>query len=119
MMNNNFIVDYQALGSKIKGRRQTLGLTQEQVSEKLDLSESFYSRIERGERIISVETLIKIANYFSLSLDYLLLDSTRTDANEKLQTELDSIFSGMNSEQSAFLLELLKVHSENIDRLKT
>ena len=117
-MNEGFVVDYQALGAKIKSRRQALGLTQERVSEKLDLSESFYSRVERGERVISVETLIKIANYFNLSLDYLLLDSTRVSASEKVQTELDLIFSGMDPQQSSYLLELLKVHAENIDRLR-
>jgi len=118
VMNEGFVVDYQALGAKIKSRRQALGLTQERVSEKLDLSESFYSRVERGERVISVETLIKIANYFNLSLDYLLLDSIRVSASEKVQTELDLIFSGMDPQQSSYLLELLKVHAENIDRLR-
>ena len=110
-------VDYRALGAKIKQKRLGLGMTQERVSEKLDLSESFYSRIERGERVLSVETLIKIANFYSLSLDYLLLDSTHTNIDEKLQTELDSIFGDLNPPQANLLLNLLRVHAENIDKL--
>ena len=116
-MRKDFNVDYRALGAKVKQRRLALSLTQEKVSEKLDLSESFYSRIERGERVLSVETLIKIANYFDLSLDYLLLDSTHSSINKKLQTELESISSDMNPSQEEFLLSLLRIYAENINRL--
>ena len=116
-MKKDFGVDYRALGAKVRQKRIMLGLTQEKISEKLDLSESFYSRIERGERILSVETLIKISNYFGLSLDYLLLDSTQSGFSEGLQSELEGIFGGMNPSQTAFLLNLLKVYAENIDRL--
>ena len=110
-------VDYKALGAKIKEKRKLFSLTQENVAEKLDLSESFYSRVERGDRILSVETLVKIANFYDLSLDYLLLDSMQSDDDDKLSSEIDNIFRDKSPSQAAFLLNLLKIYAENIDRL--
>ncbi len=111
------IVDYKMLGERIKNKRLNLGLSQEKVSEKLDISESFYSRIERGERILSVESLIKIAIFYDLSVDYLLLDSTNTNLQDKLQTELHNIFNNKTPSQVKYILDLLTVISENMDKL--
>ena len=118
-MGKELIINYAALGAKIKEKRLQLGLTQEKVSEKLDLSDSFYSRAERGERILSVETLVKIANFYDLSLDYLLLDSTHNSSDDKLLIEIENIFRDKSPSQTAFLLNLLKVQAENIERIQS
>ena len=111
-------VDYKALGAKIKEKRKLYGVTQEKVAEKLDISESFYGRVERGDRILSVETLVKIAGFFDLSLDFLLLDSVQRDDDDKLLSEIDNIFRDKSQSEAAFLLNLLKIYAENIDRLQ-
>ena len=116
-MGEQSIVDYKALGAKLKQKRLSLDLTQEKVAEKLDLSESFYSRIERGDRVLSVDTLVKLACFFDVSLDYLLLDSTQGRVADKLLVEIDVIFRDKSPSQTNFLLNLLKVQSENIERL--
>jgi len=59
-----------------------------------------------------VETLVKIANFFDLSLDYLLLDSTHNSSDDKLLIEIENIFRDKNPSQTAFLLNLLKVQAE-------
>ena len=110
-------VDYKALGAKIQQQRKQLGLAQATVAEKLDLSESFYGRVERGERVLSVETLVKVANFFDMSLDFLLLDSVQGGITDKLQIELSNIFKDKNPSEAALLLNLLKIHSENMERL--
>ena len=111
------IVDYRALGERIQQRRQQLGLSQIFVSEKLDLSVSFFSRVERGEKVASLETLIKIANYFGFSLDYLLQESLNQKLPDNLQAELAQVFSDKTPEQTDKLLDWLKMLSENADRL--
>ena len=111
------IVDYKALGKRIQHRRQQLGLSQSTAAEKLDLSVSFYSRVERGEKSVSLETLIKISTCFQSSLDYLFQDSMKLDSAKKLQVELIQIFSDKTPEQTKQLMEWLKVLSENISRL--
>ena len=82
------------------------------------MSESFYSRIERGDRVLSVDTLVKISRFYDMSLDYLLLESAHGDNEERLQIEIASIFRDKSPSQSALLLNLLKIQSESIDRLQ-
>ena len=111
------LVNYVALGERIQQRRQQLGLSQQASAEKLDLSTSFFSRVERGEKVASLETLIKIANFFEFSLDFLLQDSINRGMSDNLQAELAQIFTDKNDEQIKRLVSWLKVLSENIDRL--
>ena len=111
------IVNYQALGEKIQLRRQQMGLTQSSAAEKLDLSISFYSRVERGEKKASIETIIKIANYFGFSLDFLFQDSLQSSVSKALQIELAQVFTDKTPKQAEKLTKWLKMLSENIDKL--
>ena len=116
---SNKTVDYVALGEKIRKKRQSTGLSQDAVSEKIGLSESFYGHIERGDRKLSVESLVKIADYLDLSLDFLLMESKLNHSNdERLHSELDNIFRDKNQSQRDYLLSILKVLSDNIEKLK-
>ena len=111
------VVNYKALGKRIQKRRQHFGLSQSVAAEKLDLSTSFYSRVERGEKIASMETLIKIANFYEFSLDYLLQESLVSSISENTQAELTQIFVDKSSDETKCLLVWLKMLSENIDKL--
>ena len=50
----------QELGQKIKRMRINRGLTQEQLAEKVDVSQRTMSGIEIGENFVTAETLDKI-----------------------------------------------------------
>jgi len=58
-----------------------------------------------------------MANFYGLSLDYLLMDSTTADSDNKLIAEVDNLFRGKSPEQAALLLNLLRLQAEGIDRL--
>ena len=68
-------INYIEVGRKIKKARVSMGLSQEAAAELCGLSPSFYSNIERGVKIMSLNTFISICSAFSLSADYLLKDS--------------------------------------------
>ena len=113
------IVDYAALGEKIRQKRLSTGLSQDAVSENIGISESFYGHLERGSRIMSVESLVKIAKYLDLSLDFLLTQpEPANDGDKRLHIELDNIFRGKNPHQIAYLLSILKVLSASIEKLQ-
>ena len=65
-------MDYSLIGERIKEERTKQGISQDVLSEKAELSQSFLGQIERGERKFSLSTLIKIANSLGASLDYLV-----------------------------------------------
>jgi transcriptional regulator with XRE-family HTH domain len=61
-----------SLGQRIKQIRESLGLSQQALAEKLGVSRPSISQIENGERKVSAEELKKLAEIFSLSTDALL-----------------------------------------------
>lgn len=58
--------------NKIILLRKNNNLTQKQLSINLEISERNYQRLESGNTVPTVETLIKLCNYFNVSADYLL-----------------------------------------------
>lgn len=57
---------------KIRDLREDNDLTQKQISEYLMCGQSLYSKYERGEREIPLNLLIRLADYYKVSLDYLV-----------------------------------------------
>ena len=68
-------IDYKKMGYKIKLARLEKGLTQEQLSEMLDMSNNYISNIERNHSIPSLETFVKICNALEVTPDKILIDS--------------------------------------------
>lgn len=61
---------------RIKDLREDNDLTQKEIAKVLMCDQSLYSKYERGEREIPLSLLIKLADYYGTSLDYLTF---RTD----------------------------------------
>ena len=59
------------LGEKLKELRLNYGYTQKQLSEKLSISRVNYTRYENGKVRPDYETLIKIADFYDVTLDEL------------------------------------------------
>ena len=49
------------IGDAIRFHRKNAGLTQEKLAEAVDLNPKYLGEIERGEKIISIEALLRIA----------------------------------------------------------
>ncbi len=59
-------------GKKLKKLRTEAGLTQAELAKKMNITKAVVSYYELQERIPSPEVLIKLANIFHVSSDYLL-----------------------------------------------
>ncbi len=57
---------------RIEDLRVDHDLTQQQVANILGCQREVYRRYEKGTRTIPVEFLIKLADYYKVSLDYLV-----------------------------------------------
>lgn len=57
--------------NRLRDLREDRDLTQRQISEFLNCSQTTYSRYETGELNIPVDTLKKLAIYFNTSIDYI------------------------------------------------
>lgn len=63
---------YRAIGERIRSHRRRMGLTQRQLAEQLGISLSFLGHIERGTRVLSVDTLVRFTQVLGCSADELL-----------------------------------------------
>ncbi|CAB1242092.1 Transcriptional regulator [Ruminococcaceae bacterium BL-6] len=57
---------------RIRDLREDHDLTQQQVAEYLMCDQSLYSKYERGERDVPLSIMIKLAQFYKTSIDYLV-----------------------------------------------
>ena len=58
--------------NELKMLRERAGLSQEALAKKIDISQSALGNYERGTRAPDKEIVVKLANYFDVSCDFLL-----------------------------------------------
>ena len=71
-MSDNNTLWLEEIGMRITERRKKLGLTQEALAEKGDVTTQFVSYAESGKRSMRPENLLKISSALGVSADYLL-----------------------------------------------
>ena len=67
--------DEKKFGQRIKKLRVNKGLTQERMADELAITVSYLAKLEIGTRTPSLDSIIQLAVYFDVSLDYLVLGS--------------------------------------------
>lgn len=65
-------MNYKLMGAKLRKARKRLRMTQEQAAECADISASFIGHIERGSRIPSAETIVRLCKLYHVSADVIL-----------------------------------------------
>ncbi len=70
----------QNLGDKLKSARVNNNLSRNQVAELIGVSVSMIGHYETGERVPSVEILLKLASRYKVSIDYLLGNNTNSNS---------------------------------------
>lgn len=84
-------IDYKAMGERIRARRLEVGLTQEKLAEKAEISTSHVGEIERGTSICSLEVIVNLANILDLNLDTLIRGINDKNANTAFSDILESL----------------------------
>ena len=57
---------YRTIGRNVRKYRQSANISQEKLSEILDVNSKFIGHVERFERFISLKKLIELAEYFNV-----------------------------------------------------
>lgn len=71
-MKNNVDIDNKAIGLRIRKEREKFNLSREEFAELMSLSDYYIGQLERGERQMSLPTMVNISKHFHISLDYLI-----------------------------------------------
>ncbi len=67
---------------KIRDLREDYDLKQREVAEILNCSQRVYSNYELGQRDIPTDVLIRLANFYKVSVDYLLGQTNNPKRNK-------------------------------------
>ncbi len=67
---------------RLKYLRQKRGISQLKLAMDLNMNQNSISRYENGQREADYETLIKFADYFNVSIDYLLNRTNNPEMNK-------------------------------------
>ncbi|MBR4892766.1 MAG: helix-turn-helix transcriptional regulator [Clostridia bacterium] len=57
---------------RLRDLREDADITQKELANYLNIKQNTYSQYENGQRQMPIDTLIKLANYFQTSVDYIL-----------------------------------------------
>lgn len=92
----------------IKSIRQSLGLTQKKTAEQLEISLPTYNHYETGRYEPDIKTLIKLADFFGCSVDYLLGHETKgiihLDSFSETQQKIIPLLQKLNDSQANYVL---------------
>lgn len=110
-------LDFKAIGQRIKIARIRKKLTQDTVSEIINITPSHMSNIETGKSSVSLQTLIAIANVLGVSIDELLCD-TILDSKVVFEKELSEVLKDCNEYEIRVLVDILKASKESIRNVK-
>jgi len=89
-------INFDAIGRKLRTERMRMGLTQEQVAESIGITSAFVGHIERGERSMSLDTLIHFFNLYRITIDQLLSDTLPPQYND-VSSQIVNMLKNKNS----------------------
>lgn len=68
--------------NNLKHLRKSKGYTQIAVQMKTGVEQALLSKYENGERIPPTETLVRLADFYGVSTDYILCRTEKPDINQ-------------------------------------
>ncbi len=88
---------------KLKELRKQANLKQKELAKKLDIPYTTYNAYEISKSLPTLETLIKIADFYNVTLDY-LLDRNVSDILSSQEYEFISIFNKLSDNEKYLVI---------------
>ena len=105
--------DRLAAGERLRTKRILLGLTQEEIAEKINRTWKYYADIERGSCGMSTETLLSLASVLDMSLDYIILGKSEKEGDDPTHTDevaaIMSLLDTYSPKNRSYALKLLRL----------
>ena len=104
-------LDYTVIGQRIKQARLAKNYTQEELSEKIDVSVAFLSRVERGNSHINLKRLHQVCNLLDVSEGY-ILNGASSDSTNYLTKEFNDLIQSCSADKQRLIYKVAKVIAE-------
>ncbi len=105
-------VDYSIIGARIKKARINVGLTQQEMAEKANVSVAFISRVERGSSHINLKRLSQFCRILNISEGYVLNGVSETD-DTYLYEEFNEILKKCTPKKQKLIYQISKMIAED------
>ena len=105
-------LDYSVIGSRLKQARLAKNLTQEDLSEQIDISVAFLSRVERGNSHINLKRLSQICSILEVSEGY-ILSGSYSDSQNYLNKEFSDLLKTCSPEKQKLIYNIAKIIAES------
>ncbi len=102
------MIDFKLIGSRIRKARKHLNISQEVLSERLDISTVYLSKVENGKVNASIDLLYNISTYLDIE-PATLIYGTNTDINTYLTPEIKETYSLLNTVEKKSVLKFLQI----------
>ena len=103
------------IGRRIREERLHLNLTQEILAEDVGLTTAYIGQVERGERNLTLENLVKVANRLGVTVDYLLSDSVNAQKDTTV-IKLSQLLNGRTLNEKELAFSLIETLFSHLDR---
>lgn len=110
-------MDYKKLGKRIREERKRLNLTQAELAEAIDISDTYMGAIERGERSLTLDTLVRLVDRLGVTIDYLLSDSV-SDNDSNIMEQFKQIIDCQPLERKQMAINVLRTIFSYFDENK-
>lgn len=67
------MANLKEIGKRIQNRRKQLGFTQEHLADEMNVSVQMVSNLERGNKSIRIDNLLRLCQILDVSTDYILM----------------------------------------------
>ena len=111
-------LDYTIIGQRIKQARLAKNYTQEELSEKIDVSVAFLSRVERGNSHINLKRLNQLCGLLDVSEGYVLNGASSSSKNY-LDQEFAELLKNCTPEKQKLIYNVAKVIAETETETET
>ncbi len=106
-------LDKETIGKKIRQIRKEKGFSQEELSEKIDISPRHMCTIENGNSFPSIETFIKIAEILDINInDFFNLN---VESNDNLRAEIYSLIQTSTVQELKLIQNIITAIHNNRD----
>ncbi len=107
-------IDLREMGKRIQMCRKMMGYTQENLADEMNVSVQMVSNLERGNKAIRIDNLIRLSEILHVSTDFLLKGPEDTE-----EVHMSGIPSHMQKDMQDDMLQRMEIYKEMINKMRS
>lgn len=114
------MLDYEQIGKQVKIARIQAGVTQEYLAEKIKISSTHLSNVERGTIKVGLNAIVDISRALNVSLDILLCNEIGTPYQKPIMNgRLADLLEDCDARELMLICEIVETTKKTLRRVYT